>query len=74
MHTKSSHEKLKERKGKENRGCTSIWEGNTKTDLEEIEWEELIWLKIRISSMLYDQGNEHSGFIKCWAFIEQLTD
>jgi hypothetical protein len=53
------------------------WVDNIKMDLREIgwdgmEWIGLIWLRIGTVEGSCQHGNEPSGSIKCWEFLESL--
>jgi hypothetical protein len=49
------------------------WMKNIKIDLREMGWVVrigLMWLRIGASGGLCKHGNEPSGFIKFWEFLE----
>jgi hypothetical protein len=48
------------------------WEDNIKIDLGDIEWRGVDWIHLlRIwTNASSGQGNELSGSIKCWEFLE----
>jgi hypothetical protein len=46
-------------------------------DLEEMGyegWTGFIWRKMEISCEFYEHGNERSGFIRGWKYLDRLSD
>jgi hypothetical protein len=51
------------------------WVDNIKIDLREIEWDGMDWIDLaqdKDNGGLFEHGNELSGSIKCWEFLELL--
>jgi hypothetical protein len=48
------------------------WKNSARTHLNEIRWgvDGFMWLRIEISGGSCEDGKEHQGPVKAWAFLE----